>query len=192
MTSQSQRLSRCFKKPPIVAYKRPKNLGDILIRAKVVGKRRSVRKKAGWTLCKRLCRLCILFKPTRTHSCRRTGKVWRINHHIDCQTKNVVYKLTCKKCPLWGPYIGKTKRAFCERVQEHRGYISQWATTKNPKIRKHPIGIHFNGPGHSVADLLPIAIEKVFPEDKPNTLTNRESYWINMYDSASFGANTRD
>ena len=100
-----------------------------------------------------------------------------------------MYKLTCKKCPLWGPYIGKTKRAFCERVQEHRGYISQWATTKNPKIRKHPIGIHFNGPGHSVADLLPIAIEKVFPEDQPNTLTNSESYLINMYASASFWAN---
>ena len=65
---------------------------------------------------------------------------------------------------------------------------------KNPKIKKHPIGIHFNGPEHSVPDLLPIAIEKVFPEDKQNTLTNRVSYWINinMYDSASFGANTRD
>ena len=42
---------------------------------------------------------------------------------------------------------------------------------------------------HSVADLLPIAIEKVFPEDQPNTLTNSESYLINMYASASFWAN---
>ena len=67
---------------------------------------------------------------------------------------------------------------------------------RNPKwLLQAPLYYqNFNSPGggHSVADLLSIVIEKVFPEDQPNTLTNRESYWINMYDSASFGANTRD
>ena len=189
MTSQSQRLTRCFKKPSLVAYKRSKNLGDILIRAKVVGRRTSTRKQQenGFSLCykTRLCMLCIHSKATKTHTCSRTGKIWNINHKINCQTKNVIYKLMCKKCPNW-VYIGETSRRFCERAAEHRGYITQ-------KIMNHPTGRHFNGPGHDVTDLIAIAIEKVLPEGDTILRKRREAYWINQgYDSVSFGANTRE
>ena len=90
----------------------------------------------------------------------------------------------CKKCTtknFWGPYIGETERRFCDRVQEHRGYITQKVDNE--------IGRHFNGPGHSVADLLPVAIEKIYGNERIRK--NRKSYWIEQYDSVSFGANKK-
>ena len=74
-------------------------------------------------------------------------------------------------------------------MAEHRGYITQKTN--------HPVGQHFNSPGHSVADLQVIGIEKVFPSRKKNANLSelrkiRESYWINKYDFVRYGANTRD
>ena len=60
MTDQSKRLKRCFAKPSLVAYKRLKNLKDVLIRARVSTKRSSARKTCGFNLCQRLCRACII------------------------------------------------------------------------------------------------------------------------------------
>ena len=45
MIDQSNRLKRCFPQPPLVAYRRGKNLGDHLFRAKISTKRRSTRLK---------------------------------------------------------------------------------------------------------------------------------------------------
>ena len=44
MVSQSKYLQRIFSRPSLVAYKRPKNLADLLIRAKVDNKRSEIKK----------------------------------------------------------------------------------------------------------------------------------------------------
>ena len=188
MTEQSNTLKTIFPKPSIVAYRRPKNLRDILVRAKIRSKRRSIRIKSGFKPCGGACRLCWHSVRSTTHTCHRTGKIWSINSSIDCNSKSVVYKLLCKKCKLWC-YIGETGRLLRQRMAEHRGYITQKTN--------HPVGQHFNSPGHSVADLQVIGIEKVFPSRKKNSNLSelrkiRESYWINKYDCVRYGANTRD
>ena len=184
MTDQSNRLKRCFQRPSLIAYKRSRNLNDILVRAKVTTGRKSQRKPGGYSLCKRLCKACILGERASTHKCYRTNQEWQITAPINCQTDNVIYKLSCRKCPNF-VYIGETCRRFCDRLAEHRGYISQ-------KKLHHPVGFHFNQKGHNVTDLLPIAIERVLPKGDSILRKKRESLWINRYDAVTFGANTRD
>ena len=186
MTSQSANLKRCFPKPPMVAYRRAKNLKDHLVKAKISSKRKSTRLKNGYGPCKGGCRLCWLSTSTTTHTCQRSKQSWNITAPINCNTQNVIYKLTCRKHPEFC-YIGETKRRLRDRIQEHRGYITQ-------KKVNHPIGKHF-ATGHGknpVADLQPIGIERVLPRDKTQLRKRRESHWINNYDSVSYGANTRD
>ena len=169
MTEHSNRLRRCFQKPSLVAYKRSKNLSDILVRAKVSNRRKSRRKLGGFAPCGRLCVACCFCKKANTHSCHKTGETWNISAPIDCQTTNVVYKLSCHKCPEW-VYVGETSRRFCDRLQEHRGYIRQ--------KKLNAVGVHFNSKGHSLTDLLPLAFERVLPKGNQILRRNRESLWI--------------
>lgn len=90
MVNQSNRMKDCFRKLSLVAYKRNKNLGEILIRAKVpfffladLPIKRSARKKVGFTLCGRLCYACIQCKKATFHKCKRTGKSWRITSSLN-------------------------------------------------------------------------------------------------------------
>ena len=185
MCGQSNRLKRCFQKPSMIAYRRPKNLRDILVKAKV-SNRTSARtnKQNGFNLCPRSCRCCILGERATKHSCAQTGKTWKITSPISCKTKNVIYKLSCRICPSF-VYIGETSRRFCDRFAEHRGYVSQ------KKLDK-PIGEHFNREGHKITDLVPLPIERVLPLTDNFLRKRREKLWIYRYDSASHGANTRD
>ena len=190
MTDQSEYLKRCFPQPSVVAYKRSKNIGDILIRAKFNPNRHSKRVNTGYILCGRLfgCKACQLsgLQPGQripSHKCQRTGKEWQITSSLNCHSSNVIYKLSCKKCAF--VYIGETSRKFSERLAEHRGYIKK-------KDLQKPAGKHFNQKGHSIADLVGIAIEKVMPVGDNQLRKCRESLWINNYGSVSYGANSRN
>ena len=156
----------------------------MLIRAKVSSARRSKRNKSGFFHCKRACMVCRNSFKAKTHESYHTKQKWNIQAPINCQTQNVIYRLTCKKCPDF-VYIGETKRRFCDRIQEYREAIYQ-------KKLNHPIGAHFNQPGHDVMDLTPLAIERVLPRKDTALRKRREKIWINNYQSTTFGSNTRD
>ena len=80
-----------------------------------------------------------------------------------------------------------TTRRFCDRVQEHRGYIYAAISGKG---NDQPSGIHFSQPGHDARNMLAIAIEEVIPKDI-QILIKREKVWIRRYDAVDYGANTR-
>ena len=186
MTETSQSLKDCFPKPSMVAYRRPKNLRDHLIRAKISSKRRSRRLKNGYGACQQGCKLCWSSVKTTTHTCPRTKRSWDITAPINCQTQNVIYKLMCKKHKKWH-YIGETKRQLRLRIQEHRGAITR-------RNLKHAVGSHFaRGHGKNPeAYLEVVGIERVLPRGNDHLRKRRESFWINKYHSTKFGANRRD
>ena len=188
MTSQCPRLKRCFSKPSVVAYKRSKSIGDKLFRAKIKIKRTSTRRVNGFSVCKQLCMTCPMTglnpgQKVKKHTCHKTGETWNITSALDCQSSNVIYRITCKKCKFF-VYIGMTTRKLCQRMNDHRGYIRRNEDTAT--------GRHFNLKGHSIADLQVVAIEKVFPTGDQELIELRESLWIARYDSVTFGANTRE
>ena len=98
-------------------------------------------------------------------------------------SENVIYKISCKKpqCKSF-VYIGQTKRRFCDRFSEHRGYVSQ-------KRLDQVCGEHFNKIGHSQVDMLPTIIEQVNPRGDDFLRLKREELWIRNYQSVEFGAN---
>ncbi len=56
-------------------------------------------------------------------------------------------------------------------------------------------GGHFSLPGHSVNDMVPLAIEKVRcsdPKLEPALRKRREKLWINRYDATTYGCNKRE
>ena len=105
MTSGSKILQRCFPQKSLVAYSRPKNLKDELIRAKISTKKKSGRLKNGFRPCQEGCQCCWVSKRATTHSSFKTKETWKINSPIDCKTRNVVYKLGCsldkRECKLF-------------------------------------------------------------------------------------------
>ena len=190
MTEEDPRLKRVFPKPSVVAYKRGKNLKDLLVRAKINTKRRSNRKKPnGFFSCERgffkQCPTCALIPRggIKIHKCNRSNKCYTINSHVTCATENLVYKITCKKpkCADF-VYIGQTKRRFRDRFSDHKGYVRR-------KELHQVCGEHFNKPGHKYEDMLPMVIEEVQPKHDDFLRLKREKYWINKYDAKDFGAN---
>jgi hypothetical protein len=184
MVDNSPEMNNVFKKPSIVAYKRQKNLQDILVRSKLPPKRPN-RVIPGFGKCDSFTCTTHAFAPpgiTKKHVCNYTNMSYDITSSINCQTRNVIYKITCEKCPTF-VYIGETERTFHKRFSEHRlDAINQ--------DQKKPCGIHFSKPGHSVKDIQAIAFEQVFRKD-PIFRKERESWWINKYQAIEHGANSR-
>ena len=86
----------------------------------------------------------------------------RINSALDCNSKNLVYGLFCDKDNCNQIYIGKTERKLKERLSEHKSSVR--------KKEKNVVGVHFNGPGHSVDNLKITGIEKILNRGPTNNL----------------------
>lgn len=72
MVSGSRQLKRCFPQPSVVAYKRSKNLKDMLIRSKVKNTRSSGRSILGFRPCKTVCAMCLNSPAVSSHRCHKT------------------------------------------------------------------------------------------------------------------------
>ena len=106
----------------------------------------------------------------------------KINCSVNCETQNLVYGIFCKKENCKQIYIGKTERKLKERLLEHVNSVK--------KNEKNAIGQHFNGPGHSLANLQITTIEKIFNKGT-QIILKRESFWINKFEAEFKGLNTR-
>ena len=105
-----------------------------------------------------------------------------INADLDCNSKNVIYGLFCDKNNCKQIYIGKTERTLKERLFEHKNSVRNDA--------KNVVGVHFNGPGHSLENLKITAIEKVFNRSQ-EIILKRESFLINTFEAEYQGLNAR-
>ena len=69
-----------------------------------------------------------------------------------------------------------------ERLFEHKNSVKNEA--------KNVVGVHFNGPGHSLENLKITAIENVFNRNK-EIILKRESFFINTFEAEYKGLNAR-
>ena len=100
--------------------------------------------------------------PTDTTS---TREKYRIRQSFSCDSQNVIYLITCKKCKK--QYVGYTTKTLRERTNHHRSSIF---TNQNRYI-----SIHFNFPDHTIEHLSIQAIDKAQPIQLPQL----EKFWIN-------------
>ena len=177
---QDPRLKEVFPVPPLVAYKRPKNIRDKMIRSKVppLPSSRPKRDLPGMKKCHK-CGACPFVKEGRTAQSSSTNYKLDINSTVDCSTQNIIYLLGCRKCNQ--QYIGETERSMKERFLEHKNYV----TTNN---HSKPTGVHFNLKGHTVSDMEITIIEKIFSQD-PRFRKQREKFYIQKFNSRYKGLN---
>ena len=143
MVAQDEYLKDVFPEPPMVAYKRQKNIRECLIRAKLPPKNsRNKRCLNGMKKCNRPCRACPMINETK--QIKTNNFKWEIRKPVNCATKNTIYLLECTKC--YQMYIGESKRPLRERISEHTQYVRRIIQTK-------AMGEHFNKPGHSLANM---------------------------------------
>ena len=60
-----------------------------------------------------------------------TNHTVEINKQVNCQTKNILYCITCERCSV--QYIGETGRSLQDRFSEHKGYAINKKTNARDK-----------------------------------------------------------
>lgn len=180
--SKDPYLKTVFPSPPMVAYRRAKNLKDKLVRAKVPPPpTREKRKIVGMKPCnKNNCETCPFVRLGKEFKNPFNQTKFKINSALDCTSKNAVYCLFCNKPGCSKIYVGQTQRELRERFSEHKTSVR----TKSKKV----VGQHFSGPGHTLANMEIMAIEKVFTKGT-KFIEKRESMWIEKLEAEFKGLN---
>ena len=173
-------LKEIFPLPPMVAYKRPENIRDKIIRSKVppLKSERQKRKQSGCKKCNK-CNICPYVICCKTVKASATNVNVEITEDVNCLSKNIIYCITCQKCRM--QYIGETGRQAKDRFKEHIGYV------ENLQLEK-ATGMHFNLPGHSVSDMQFVILEKIYSKD-PGVRKERESLFIKNFNTLYKGMN---
>ena len=186
-------LAEIFPKPPMPAYRQPKNIRNTICKSKLYPVTRSNRLRRdthkdspGWSKCAKQCKVCpYTMDKTKAVVGTASGYVHEITEAVSCDTSNCVYYWKCTKpnCPEFPncEYIGMTTRKFKDRLAEHRDYPKRNVTTE-------PSGFHFTQPGHTVAHLKGLVLEKVRSKD-PFVLKAREHLLIQKFDTFRSGLN---
>ena len=184
----SRRCKEAISEAPMVAFRRPCNIKDKLVRTTLKAPS-AVSLGKGFNPCGK-CAACKHQHQTGTiqhtvagqsFTSHVTGEEFTIRQSLNCQSTNVVYLITCKKCGM--QYVGETKRALKTRLLEHCG------DTKHH--RDKPVARHFNQANHTAEDITILAI------DRPGSrnLYQRqalETKWIDkLATSAPSGINLR-
>ena len=174
---QSEKLQSVFKNPPMVAYRRDRNLCDTLVHGKT---NKLVRKDVA--SCKQGCNLCdiITTDGIKDSSCQQT---FTTPTDVNCLQRNVVYAISCRKCSLV-VYVGETERQIRERMTEH---------LRDVRLAKDkPINVHFSRSDHSCNDMMFTILEKMYGADRIERQMH-ESAWIKKLKTARpFGCNVKD
>ena len=128
------------------------------MRAKVppLAPARPKRNLPGMNKCAKGCPTCPFVKQGKMVRAAAINCTVEITQQLDCQTKNIVYCIGCKKCPV--QYIGESDRTLQDRFAEHRGYVNNHHMNK-------ATGQHFNLPGHRISDMEVTILEKLWNQD---------------------------
>ena len=129
-------LKKVFPSPPMVAFRRPKNLRDKLIKAKIPPTpKREKRGLPGMKPCnEKMCETCPFVKITRQFKGPFNETVVKLNTTLSCSSTNVVYCVQCNKDRCRQIYVGYTERKLKDRFGEHKSSVN---THKTNAIGKH-------------------------------------------------------
>ena len=127
---------RIFPQPPLISFKRDKNVGNFLVRSAL-----KTNEQPGTFKCARSrCKTCLFIVNTSKISGPKRSV--KITDRFTCTSANVIYCITCTLCNKL--YIGETGRRLGDRFREHLRDVQ-----KNDKDASKPVARHFNLPNHS-------------------------------------------
>ncbi len=135
-----------FSEKAMVAYRRPKNFSDQLVRAKCsTSQTERPKQNPNMHPCKTPwnCKFCPKKDRQKCFRSTMTGRTYTRPAYT-CNTRNVVYLITCNLCKK--QYVGETYRSFRERMIEHERYVRR-------KTYSQATGLHYNTMGHKVGHM---------------------------------------
>lgn len=121
------------------------------------------------------CKTCQHVSESGTFTSNITHKCYNVvspNPSMDCNTKNVIYLISCTRCGV--QYVGETGQKLRNRINNHRNRLR--------KLSALYLYQHFNSDGHTEDDISIMPIEEVTlsPEDKMSLSAKRlerEDFW---------------
>ena len=145
-----------FPEPPMLAYRRPPNLRDLITRARV--RQPLTSKPPGFSNCADPnCALHEFNNPGSTFTSTVTKVTYPITQPLNCDDHNIIYLITCKQCNQ--QYVGETGRKHKDRSIEHIKGIQD-------RIAKEtPVKLHFKRENHHLEDFSIQVIERCSIED---------------------------
>jgi hypothetical protein len=151
---------------PIVAFKRPKNLSDYLIKSDL-----NVQDNIqGANSCNRpRCSHCKNINKGTQFTSHNTGETFNLRCNTTCKSDNVIYLITCTECNL--QYVGQTSQQVSKRMNSHRFDVNNFTDPAFSSL----VASHFNSNKHSLSNFsfMPIDIVR-------NTVNRlcKETFWI--------------
>ena len=170
----SNLMTKIFPEVPLTAYRRPRNLRDLLVKARVKPIATDVTPKpTGSYKCIKKCVICRdHMVESKKYTSSVTKRSYPITQHLSCKSTWVIYLITCRKCNK--QYIGKTNTTLYTRISNTRSQIKNFHTPQNAKL---PYAQHFNLPDHTLADLSIMPIEQIHKHTN-EIILHRESKLI--------------
>ena len=145
----STRMKQAFPERPFVAYRRPKNLRDLLVHANL--KPSHLEPARGSSPCEsKRCLTCQHIRSGTSVQSTVSGRTFRVHATANCKTSNVVYLIECSLCHV--QYVGETRNALHIRMNGHRGDIYHRRLDK-------PVSAHFNSSDHNLQHLSIMVLE---------------------------------
>ena len=96
LLTPNAQLRKVFPEVPIVGFMRRKSLKDLLVRAKVPVEKETDGKSCG---CQgKRCEVCIFLEEKNTFTNKEGSDTYKIREglHLDCNSENLIYLVTCK------------------------------------------------------------------------------------------------
>ena len=166
-----------FKEPPLVAFKRDRNLCDALVHSKT---NKAV--KSSSQTCRDGCKECQRIVRDEVSNTSGDSSYTPVRNGT-CRTRNVIYGIICLRSAST-VYVGETERELVERMKER---LRDVRLGKDKQINSH-----FGEKGHRQEDLTFAVMEKVY-EAKRVDKQLREAQWIKRLGTARpNGCNVKD
>ena len=139
--------------PITTAYRRPKNLREFLVRARLPLANRETKPNNTETPCNpcntRNCRYCPKLNKNGRIKSKASGRDYTSRHNVTCKSSNLIYCISCKQCGM--QYVGQTKNRLMDRFQPHFYNIGH--NRPNSELARH-----FNQTDHHGLDDVEIHI----------------------------------
>ncbi|GFO04316.1 hypothetical protein PoB_003082100 [Plakobranchus ocellatus] len=160
----SDRCKKAIPSLPVTAFRRPKNLRDLLVHSST-----HHTNNIGFSPClSPRCKTCIYTHTTSSFKSSTDGQTYKITQGpLTCNSNNIIYLITCQK--FFKQYVGQTCQTLRSRFNHHRFTIHN--------DRDTPVAKHFNLIDHNIQHLKIIAIDHLPHSDTISRL-NKETFWI--------------
>ena len=151
------KLKENFAEPPILAFKRNKNLRSIIRGNKVFDNKKSLKvkkfNKAKYQPCftRSINLCCKQLKTCSTFQSAFSNDTFLIRHNITCKSSCVIYLMECCFCEK-SQYVGKSEYSLHLRINTHRNDVWRKVETYHLitlKALLDPFGSHIKTHFHT-------------------------------------------